>query len=228
MIGLLSFAASMLSPYHRPWDKILENSTAALFAQVPEGLLPTVTISLLIASKQMAKRKVLVRRLDAIESLGCVTVICSDKTGTLTSGEMTAVCVSTGDGIVQMADAQKQEKFAKLFQCGCLNSGGKIEVGPNDWHASGSPTEVACLRASVIGMGGPGPAVDFRTANPLKFEIPFNSENKWMLTLHATPSGGAKIVLKGTPTALGADLGQFPLLLETSMLHSRLFLVCQK
>merc|ERR1719491_970872 len=81
----------MLSPVQRSVSDILENSATALFAQVPEGLLPTVTISLMIASGQLSKRKVLIRRLDAVETLGCVSVVCSDKTGTLTTGEMSAV-----------------------------------------------------------------------------------------------------------------------------------------
>merc|ERR1719359_1021721 len=88
-VGLLSIGANMLSPVQRSMAEILENSATALFAQVPEGLLPTVTISLMIASQQLSQRKVLVRKLDAVETLGCVSVICSDKTGTLTTGEMT-------------------------------------------------------------------------------------------------------------------------------------------
>jgi sodium/potassium-transporting ATPase subunit alpha len=90
-VGLLSIGANMLSPIRRSLAAILENSATALFAQVPEGLLPTVTISLMIASQQLSKRSVLVRKLDAVETLGCVSVICSDKTGTLTSGEMSVV-----------------------------------------------------------------------------------------------------------------------------------------
>merc|ERR1740117_1147505 len=84
----MSLASNILSPVDRSPSDILQNSAAALFAQVPEGLLPTVTISLMIASDQMAKRNVIVRKIDAIETLGCVSVFCSDKTGTLTTGEM--------------------------------------------------------------------------------------------------------------------------------------------
>merc|ERR1719197_387827 len=110
-VGGLSVAANLASPVPRPFTEILMNSTSALFAQVPEGLLPTVTISLLIASREMASRKVLVRKLDGIETLGCVSVVCSDKTGTLTSGEMTAVKVlhELGDP-VDIVDATDKEK----------------------------------------------------------------------------------------------------------------------
>merc|ERR1719326_2034693 len=88
VIGLLSLISNLLSPVKRSPPDILQNSAAALFAQVPEGLLPTVTISLMIASEQMNKRNVVVRKIDAVETLGCVSVFCSDKTGTLTTGEM--------------------------------------------------------------------------------------------------------------------------------------------
>merc|ERR1712160_87988 len=84
IVGLLSLLANMFSPTQRDSSEFLQNASAALFAQVPEGLLPTVTISLMIASSQMVKRHVLVRKIDAVETLGCVSVFCSDKTGTLT------------------------------------------------------------------------------------------------------------------------------------------------
>merc|ERR1719450_595376 len=87
-VGMLSCVANCLSPMQRSWGRILENSATAFFAQVPEGLLPTVTISLMIAARKMTKRQVLVRKIDAVETLGCVSVLCSDKTGTLTAGEM--------------------------------------------------------------------------------------------------------------------------------------------
>merc|ERR1719171_3147827 len=89
-VGLFSLIANCLSPAKRSVAQILENAATAFFAQVPEGLLPTVTVCLMIASRQMAQRQVVVRKIDAVETLGCVGVLCSDKTGTLTSGKMTA------------------------------------------------------------------------------------------------------------------------------------------
>merc|ERR1719197_72104 len=89
-VGLFSLFANCVSPRKRTMASILENAATAFFAQVPEGLLPTVTVCLMISSRKMAKRQVLVRKIDAVETLGCVTVLCSDKTGTLTSGQMTA------------------------------------------------------------------------------------------------------------------------------------------
>ncbi len=82
IVGGLSLVADLCSSMERSYADILQNSAAALFAQVSEGLLPAVTISLMIASDQMAAWNVIVRKSDAVEMLGCVTVFCSDKTGT--------------------------------------------------------------------------------------------------------------------------------------------------
>merc|ERR1719223_434112 len=116
-IGLLSLVSNLVSPVKRSPPDILQNSAAALFAQVPEGLLPTVTISLMIASEQMLSRKVIVRKIDAVETLGCVSVFCSDKTGTLTTGEMTVqdlVCCKSAASIategMQVVNRQKGSK----------------------------------------------------------------------------------------------------------------------
>ena len=92
--GLLSLVANLLSPQKLSMEKVILNSSTAFFCFVPEGLMPTVTFSLMISSRKMAKRQVLVRKMDAVETLGCVNVLCSDKTGTLTSGKMTLTDLS--------------------------------------------------------------------------------------------------------------------------------------
>jgi magnesium-transporting ATPase (P-type) len=259
-VGLLSIVANMLSPVQRSVAEILQNSSTALFAQVPEGLLPTVTISLMIASKQLSRRSVLVRKLDAVETLGCVSVICSDKTGTLTTGEMSAVTLvvpkdtanslprrrysqpdainplqrlepshddelelfaaSRVDGIFDK-DSAASRNLQSLCICGLLNNGavltGEADIqgdGPiapgssrewtERWKATGSPTEVAILRASVECLGGLAGAMQLRGEFGLVHEVPFNSENKWMLTIHTHPQAASsdcqfQCILKGAP-----------------------------
>jgi sodium/potassium-transporting ATPase subunit alpha len=269
-VGLLSIAANMLSPREegRGLADILENSATALFAQVPEGLLPTVTISLMLASGRLSEKKVLVRRLDAIETLGCVSVICSDKTGTLTTGEMTATkfvvpltpggsllgrrrtgsvaggfssdianplerLEPRGDGMESLDELSRdggvfdEERtyawnFQSLCMCGLLNNGavlsgsadvvGDVPAQPGAerewkerWHALGSPTEVAILRSAVEVLGGLASAMQLRGEYGLVHEVPFNSENKWMLTIHTHPKAANssdrsyQMVLKGAP-----------------------------
>mmetsp|Transcript_26715 Transcript_26715/g.60833 ORF Transcript_26715/g.60833 Transcript_26715/m.60833 type:complete len:1106 (+) Transcript_26715:87-3404(+) len=220
IIGLLSFVCNLNSPVKRSPAEILQNSCAALFAQVPEGLLPTVTISLMIASDQMVKRSVLVRKIDAVETLGCVSVFCSDKTGTLTKGEM---CVQdlviprapgaagiTTQGLETVNREEGRdlfpdhaaEKLSTLALCGILNNGAecKVEDGCDKW--TGSPTEVAIMRACTEVHGGQGKvrATKAQEANDKNFEIPFNSENKWMLTVHGQKGQqGFFAVMKGAP-----------------------------
>uniref|UniRef100_A0A7S1M5B2 Cation-transporting P-type ATPase N-terminal domain-containing protein n=1 Tax=Alexandrium catenella TaxID=2925 RepID=A0A7S1M5B2_ALECA len=219
VIGILSLVCNLASPVKRSAAEILRNSCAALFAQVPEGLLPTVTISLMIASDQMVKKNVLVRKIDAVETLGCVSVFCSDKTGTLTKGEM---CVQdlvvpraagpagiATEGLEVVNRQAGLDKFpqsaadllADVALCGMLNNGAecKLEDGKEFW--TGSPTEVAIMSACTEVHGGSAAmkATKNQPDHEKIFEIPFNSENKWMLTVHGQRSSGAFAVLKGAP-----------------------------
>jgi len=193
-VGILSCVANILSPQKRSWGHILENSATAFFAQVPEGLLPTVTISLMIAANKMTKRRVLVRKIDAVETLGCISILCSDKTGTLTTGEMSLI------EALPLSDYTPEEfnlaspASRTLFECGMLNNATSGVVG--------SPTEVAIIRGLKKLHGEPFDLEAFRKANPTVFEVPFNSENKWALTVHPIPDTGGcgyRVILKGAP-----------------------------
>mmetsp|Transcript_7365 Transcript_7365/g.15993 ORF Transcript_7365/g.15993 Transcript_7365/m.15993 type:complete len:1114 (-) Transcript_7365:342-3683(-) len=202
-VGLLSLVANVMSPVHRGIDKILGNAATAFFAQVPEGLLPTVTISLMIASRRMVKQKVLVRKIDAIETLGCVNVLCSDKTGTLTAGCMTATDIVTlCENEIHMCRCTADEwqtpvasaTVLHLAQCGLLNN--TCRVNP-EGQLTGNPTEVAILEACCRVMGDD--RQEYQEQNPRVFEIPFNSESKWMLTVHSVSPGVFRLILKGAP-----------------------------
>merc|ERR1719253_1906320 len=140
-VGILSCLANIFSPQKRSWAHILENSATAFFAQVPEGLLPTVTISLMIAARKMTKRQVLVRKIDAVETLGCVSVLCSDKTGTLTAGEMALTdVVPLPDFQDPSDDGSPTERATQMIQeCGLLNN------AADPHNNTGSPTEVAIM-----------------------------------------------------------------------------------
>jgi len=216
-VGLLSLVANILSPRKRDLPEVLENAATAFFAQVPEGLLPTVTVCLMIASKQMAQRKVLVRKIDAIETLGCVGVLCSDKTGTLTSGKMTATDFALPESrddpeisgergllVIQPStcNASGDEQVEALLRCTALNTAAKVDP-QSPGGLTGSPTEVAIVAGCQEAWGLK--QVDaVREAFPQVYEIPFNSAAKWMLTVHvdAQTSEAATeylAVLKGAP-----------------------------
>eukprot|EP00929_Paragymnodinium_shiwhaense_P079800 TRINITY_DN4159_c1_g3_i1.p1 TRINITY_DN4159_c1_g3~~TRINITY_DN4159_c1_g3_i1.p1 ORF type:complete len:1100 (+),score=208.71 TRINITY_DN4159_c1_g3_i1:139-3438(+) len=219
LVGGLVFVATTCGPVTRPWSYVLKNSATALFAQVPEGLLPTVTISLMVASGQMAARHVIVKKLDAVETLGCVSVFCSDKTGTLTTGVMTVqdLVLPKPDGTFELlskpsgADGfdRKQcaadERLQDLGTVGVLNNASQL-LDPDEAFASGagktiaagSPTEVAIMNAGSDCVGGFLKVQQLVTEFPAVFEIPFNSENKWMLTIHEN-----KDLLRCAPEKVG-------------------------
>lgn len=216
VIGLLSFTCNMLSKVKRTWPQILQNSAAALFAQVPEGLLPTVTISLMIAASQMAEKNVLVRKIDAVETLGCISVFCSDKTGTLTKGEMCVedIVIPKRGGPAEGLEVITREKglfpyasssphIQDITLAGVLNNGAEFKTdheGNSYW--TGSPTEVAIMRACAQCQGGDDSPKSLKAVsdNLRLFDIPFNSENKWMLTVHGSSSRQKAVVyLKGAP-----------------------------
>ncbi|MGE5190208.1 MAG: cation-translocating P-type ATPase [Gemmatimonadota bacterium] len=193
-----------------------------IVAFVPEGLLPTVSLSLAMGVQRMARRNALVRRLSAVETLGCTTVICTDKTGTLTQNEMTVreLWVAgrrlsvTGVGYapegailadgrpVRDSDAAAADLRALLLAAGLCTNARLVppDSAASRWSALGDPTEAALRVASRKG------GVELEAAEkafPRLREIPFDSRRKRMATIHA--SGGTPIVhVKG---ATGEVLG---------------------
>ncbi|CAE7561200.1 ATP12A [Symbiodinium necroappetens] len=200
-----------LAPKVRSAAEILENCATALFTQVPEGLLPTVTFSLMIASSRMSRQQVVVKKLDAIESLGCASVFCSDKTGTLTTGEMTVqhVLVPAVGGATLFSMQQLQAEVVRgdvrlqqLAAAALTNNSVQASSGTGNAQVVGSPTEVAICRAAATMLGKPlKEAVTFPPRKDVVFDIPFNSENKWMLTVHKLGSEDPcyEVIVKGAP-----------------------------
>ena len=183
-------------------------------AAIPEGLPAVVTIVLALGTRAMAAKRAIVRRLPAVESLGSVTVICSDKTGTLTCNEMTAVNVMLaartlavsgagyapdggfGDGGTGV-DAQSDAALQALAQCALLCNDAELRHGDDgSWQLVGDPTEGALL--SLARKAGLDPR-DALAATPRVDAIPFESENRFMATLHHDHAGQAFVLLKGAP-----------------------------
>jgi len=183
-------------------------------AAIPEGLPAIVTITLAIGTTLMARRRAIVRRLPAVESLGSVTVICTDKTGTLTRNEMTAVRVLlpavtlevTGAGYApegglrdgdEPLAPQSSPALLAFARCAALCNDARLKYAlPEGWSVVGDPTEGALL--SLAMKCGIDPAKE-ALHTPRVDEIPFESEHRLMATLHHDHEGCAFVFLKGAP-----------------------------
>lgn len=180
-------------------------AVALAVAAIPEGLAFVVRICLALGAKRMAKRKALVRQLAAVESLGSTDIICTDKTGTLTRGEMTvrqfvagdAVYDVTGDGYKLEGELQQDGKkseltddAAKLLTIGALVNNAKLDGE----KTLGDPTELSLIiAAEKLGIGK-----DTLAKTPRVHEIPFSSERKMMSTIHEA-DGTYTVATKGAP-----------------------------
>jgi magnesium-transporting ATPase (P-type) len=183
-------------------------------AAIPEGLPAIVSIVLAIGTRIMARNKAIIRRLPAVETLGSVTVICSDKTGTLTKNEMSVVQVMLGGHTLQVSgtgyapeggfhrddsavEADQDQALQALAQCALLCNNAQLKhKGDSGWHLAGDPTEGALLTlAHKAGLD----ASEATKATPRTDEIPFESEHRFMATLHHDHAGHGFVLLKGAP-----------------------------
>jgi calcium-translocating P-type ATPase len=189
-MGLLAFALSLVFVGMTPLESLVF-AIGIIVANVPEGLLPTVTLALALNVQRMARRQALVRRLSAVETLGSVSVICSDKTGTLTCNRMAVE--ETWLPVPSEALHQLLLEGAALCSNARLNAEGAV----------GDPTETAMLQAALA--AGLDPAEQQRL-HPRQREIPFDSHRRRMtvlVTWNDPPlpiaTGGSLVITKGAP-----------------------------
>ena len=146
-------------------------------ALIPEGMLPTVTLALAMGSQRMAGRKALMKTLTSVETLGSVTVICTDKTGTLTQNRMAVAKIWVDDELLDPGAPAATETSRLLFTTAALCNNARFRE--NEYH--GDPTETALLKAARDKLG------DIRAER--RSEIPFDADRKMMTTVHATGKG---------------------------------------
>lgn len=200
----------------QPFVEMLIFGIALAVAVVPEALPAVVTISLAIGVQRMVKRHALVRRLAAVETLGSTSIICSDKTGTLTKDEMTARQVAVqgqvfhvggagyapqGEFTLQGTAVEPPAALKHVLRASALASDARIEEIDGRWDVKGDPTEGALIVAAA--KAGFNKAT-IEVEAPRVDEIPFTSESKRMTTLHQEP-GGVMAYAKGAPETILAS-----------------------
>ena len=156
-------------------------------AAIPEGLPAAVSIVLALGVQRLAGRGAIVKKLPAVETLGCAGVICSDKTGTLTQNQMTVRELWVPPG------GSRQDALV----CGCLCSEARLDR--NSGTASGDPTECALILAALRENLD---QTQLQEENPRSMDLPFDSSRKLMSTLHPRPGGGWTVYVKGAPDVL--------------------------
>lgn len=214
-IGILFFAVGMIKG--ASFIHNLVYSIGIIVSNIPEGLLATVTVSLTASARRMSRKNVLVKQLDAVETLGSTTVICSDKTGTLTQNRMNVSHIAYG-GRVEAIDSSwdknevmKEQNpghdcFQALLYGASVCSTAVFDAADIDRHPEKSVLDRAvCGDASEAGIlrftERMHSVSDFRKDNGLVTSIPFNSKNKYMVTVHRCPDSEhlLQIVMKGAP-----------------------------
>ncbi|HJW65929.1 MAG TPA: cation-transporting P-type ATPase [Candidatus Bathyarchaeia archaeon] len=217
VVGSIFFAASMLW-LHLDFVTSILFMIGVMISLVPEGLQVTVSSALAINVLKMVKENVLVKRLSAVQTLGSVTVICTDKTGTITKGEMTVeklwvkdqTVEVSGIGYLPMGDftingeplnVNEAARIGKLLEISALCNGGKIEP-PSDrnktWNVIGDPTDGALIVAALKSDVNIDNAL---TEKPIIDIIPFSFERKRMTTVHQL-NGEIYVYTKGAPRSI--------------------------
>ncbi len=210
LAGLLFAFAILLRGYQ--WPDALLVVVALAVGIVPEGLPAIISITLAIGVQRMARRNAVVRRLPAVETLGSTSVICSDKTGTLTRNEMTArrIVTAAAEYLVEgagyapvgqiaalgVATAGAQAVQADLIRAALLCNDAQLVESAGQWSVHGDPMEGALVTLAM--KSGLHPETE-RSAWVRLDEIPFDAQHRFMATLHRSRGGEVWVFVKGAP-----------------------------
>ncbi len=203
-LALATFAAGLAQTQHTVEESFL-SAVALAVAAIPEGLPAALTITLAIGVSRMARRHAVVRRLPVVEALGSITVICSDKTGTLTENQMIVTEVFAGgatfevvgagynpEGMIKGLGAAGNPSLIECLTAGLLCNDSQLIERDGKWDAAGDPTEVALIvSANRYGLD----ERELHRRFPRIDEIPFESSIQYMATLHRDLEKNHKVIL---------------------------------
>merc|ERR1712012_1450024 len=210
-LGVSFFIIAFILGYN--WLDAVIFLIGIIVANVPEGLLATVTVCLTLTAKRMASKNCLVKNLEAVETLGSTSTICSDKTGTLTQNRMT-VAHMWFDNAIHEADTSEDQSgvsmnknaqgWKALSRVAALCNRAEFKPGQENIpilkrEVNGDASEAALLKCCELTMGN---VMNYRQRNKKVCEIPFNSTNKYQVSIHDTEDKNDKrylLVMKGAP-----------------------------
>ncbi|QQP54478.1 Sodium/potassium-transporting ATPase subunit alpha, partial [Caligus rogercresseyi] len=210
-LGMTFFGIAIILGYH--WLDAVIFLIGIIVANVPEGLLATVTVCLTLTAKRMASKNCLVKNLEAVETLGSTSTICSDKTGTLTQNRMTVAHMWFDNQIIEADTSEDQSGAAMdkksqgwkfLERCAALCNRAEFKTGQEGApilkrEVNGDASEAALLKCTELTMGN---VMQYRAKNKKICEIPFNSTNKYQVSIHETDDETdprSVLVMKGAP-----------------------------
>lgn len=206
------FALGLLRGHE--WVGMLMYAVAVAVSAIPEGLPAVISVTLALGVRRMAQRNAIVRRMSAVETLGSTTVICSDKTGTITENQMTVrrlwadgqTYEVSGDGYRPEGELRRENAEAvedrpaaleRLLRIGVMSNNADLKEEDGQWHVEGNPSEGALLAVAIKAGMENGP---LRDEGRRLAEIPFSSDAKYMATLHPDQDGAGRVAyVKGAP-----------------------------
>merc|ERR1712226_1011323 len=210
-LGVTFFIIAFILGYN--WLDAVIFLIGIIVANVPEGLLATVTVCLTLTAKRMAAKNCLVKNLEAVETLGSTSVICSDKTGTLTQNRMTVAHMWFDNTIIEADTSEDQSGVSMnknahgwkaLSRVAALCNRAEFKPGQDNIpilkrEVNGDASEAALLKCCELTTGK---VMEYRTKNKKVCEIPFNSTNKYQVSIHETEDKDDKrylLAMKGAP-----------------------------
>lgn len=213
ILGLAAFTFLVgVFIWGRDWGEMLLAAVTIAVAAIPEGLPAVMTVTLAIGVQRMARRNAIIRRLPAVETLGSVTVVCSDKTGTLTRNEMTAKTLCTADEDIEVEgvgyapyggfrigeraiELEEHATAMEMVHAGMLCNEAKLHPNGEQWTPEGDPTEAALIALAYKTGLDPERENEWSRVDV----IPFASEHRYMATLNRNAEGRYVIYVKGAP-----------------------------